>query len=170
MDLVIKLDWEDDGRNNLAILRLFVLILFFFFFTNEIDFLFHFLGQSFILNRITSSLRAIPPKMISKSLATTKASLMLGQERPVTLRKRFELRRLSKGSCGVLLPITGTSGTRGLARRRITMIIGRRGSGSRAIVAGARGSRAIVTGSRRSRAIITRQQCFFNAHCATDEG
>src|SRR5438876_4613624 len=168
MDLVIKLDWEDDGRNNLAILRLFVLILFFFFFTNEIDFLFHFLGQSFILNRITSSLRAIPPKMISKSLATTKASLMLGQERPVTVRKRFELRRLSKGSCGVLLPITGTSGTRGLARRRITMIIGRRGSGT--IVTRGRGSRAIVTGSRRSRAIITRQQCFYNAHCTNDEG
>src|SRR5437773_12276070 len=104
MDLVIKLDWEDDGRNNLAILRLFVLILFFFF-TNEIGFLFHFLGQSFILNCITSSLMAIPPKMASKSAATTNASLMLGQERPVAVRKRFEFRRLSRGSCGVLLPI-----------------------------------------------------------------
>ena len=99
---------------------------------------------------------------------------MLGQERPVTLRKRFELRRLSEGICGVLLPITGTSGMRGLASRRITMIIGRRGSGtivtrgrgSRAIVTGARGSRAIVIGSGRSRAIITRQQCFFNARIA----
>src|SRR5438876_1691076 len=167
MDLVIKLDWEDNGRNNLAILRLFVLILFFFF-TNEIDFLLHFLGQSFILNRVTSSLLAIPPKMASKSLATTKASLMLSQERPVTLRKRFELRRLSKGSCGVLLPITGTSGTRGLARRRITMIIGRRWSGT--IVTRGRGSRAIVAGARGSRAIITRQQCFYNAHCTNDEG
>lgn len=155
MNLIIKLNWEDDGRNNLTISRFFILILFFFFFINEIDFLFHFLDQSFILNYIIFSLRAVPPKMISKSLATAKVSFILDQEHSVIVRKRFKFRRLSRDSCEALFLIIETSGMRGLIRRKIMMRIEYWGSGM--IVIRDHENRVIITRDRGSRVIVIRQ-------------
>src|SRR5437667_8546372 len=105
MDVIIKLDWENDGGNNLALFRLFELIL--FCFANEIGFLLHFLREPLILNRIIFSQRTIIPTVVGISLTAAKTSLVLDQECPVGLRKRFEFRRMSVGSRRVLFSFAG---------------------------------------------------------------
>ena len=167
--MVIKLDGKNDGRDHLALFGAFALIL---CFINEIDFL---------LDRIT-----IPPGMINKGFAATKATLMLYQKLSVGIRKRFEGRRRS-GDGRLLPPIAGAIGIAGAIRtsklRRTTTRTRRSGSGrllppiAGAIrVAGAVSElRRTTTGTRRHRSglirsvLITKWQCLFKTQCTADK-
>jgi len=96
--LVIKLDGKNDGRDHLALFRIFALILCLIIcFTNEIDFLLDFLGQSTVLDRSIFLWITSPSGVLNKGFATTKTTLVLYQKLSVGLRKRFKGCRRSGG-------------------------------------------------------------------------